>query len=174
MLVAGLGCREATERATPSMFTVNGCFPMSDMSAHAILLNFRMALQAIVPFVEQVGIKWKRPDAYDEWDAIASTLFEEIVVKAVMWSLPEDEQKEFQLPRCDLLLSSYGASNWIQVTHPSLQEAHWIFHAFGTQSEPFDVAEIRRVTAGGKPLSDGFESCPVQGATFSLHRREQK
>ena len=138
------------------------------MSTNAIILNLRTALLAMVPVVERVGIAWKRPEAYDEWDAIASTLFQQLVVEVLRWSLPAEAREGFQLPQYDLLLPSYAASSWIEVTHQSLQTGPWVFNAFGTENEPFDVVEVRRVSVDGRPLSDGYETCPIDGARFGL------
>ena len=68
------------------------------MTIASVLLNFRTALLAIVPAVERAGISWKRPDAYDEWDAIATTVFDKLVIEVLRWSLPEEERESFRGP----------------------------------------------------------------------------
>ena len=40
-----------------------------------LLSAFRGALIALVPIMDQVGIKWRDEDAYDDWDDIAATLY---------------------------------------------------------------------------------------------------
>jgi len=138
------------------------------MSTDVLLGNFRAALVALVPMVECAGIAWKRPEAYDEWDAIAGTLFAQLVVEVLRWSLPAEARQGFQLPTYDLLLPSYTGLSWIEVTHPSLGTGCWVFHAFGTETQPFDVVEVRGVTVHGQPLSESYETCPVDGAGFDL------
>jgi len=138
------------------------------MKVTSILLNFRAALLALIPMAEQVGIAWKRPDAYDEWDAIASTLFEKLVVEVLRWSLHEDSQEDFRLPSYDLLLPSYAGLGTLEVVHPSLQPGRWLFHAFGTNNEPFDVVEVRPLADDGRPLSEELQTCPVDGVDFRL------
>lgn len=136
------------------------------MKVTSVLLNFRHALLALVSIVERVGIPWKRPDAYDEWDSIASVLFENLVVKVLRWSLLEDDQGELQLPAYDLLLPTYTDMSTLEVVHPSLQPGRWLFHAFGTESEPFDLVEVRPLAVDGSVLSEELRTCPIDGAVF--------
>lgn len=138
------------------------------MTVTSVVLNFRAALLALVPMVERVGIPWKRPDAYDEWDAIASVLFEKLVVEMLRWSLPEYDQEDFQLPAYDLLLPTYANMGTLEVAHPSLRPGRWLFHAFGTDGEPFDLVEVRSVSVDGAPLSEELKVCPIDGAVFRL------
>lgn len=138
------------------------------MKVTSILLNFRAALLALISMAERVGIAWKRPDAYDEWDAIASTLFENLVVEVLRWSLLEDSWEDFRLPSYDLLLPTYAGLGTLEVVHPSLQPGRWLFHAFGTNNEPFDVIEVRQLADDGTPLSDELQTCPVDGIEFRL------
>ncbi len=138
------------------------------MTVTSVLLNFRSALLALLPSVERVGISWKRPDAYDDWDALATTLFETLVVMVFRWSLPDDKQRDFRIPSYDLLLASYAGSSTLEVTHPSLPAGRWLFHAFGTTNEPFDVVEVREVSAEGLPYGEDLATYPVDGARFRL------
>ena len=138
------------------------------MTVTAILLNFRAALLALASIAERVGIAWKRPDAYDEWDTIAGTLFDKLVVDVLRWSLPETSQKHFRLPLYDSLLPTYGDLGTVEVVHPSLPLGRWLFHAFGTGSEPFDVIEVRLISDDGVPLSKALETCRIDGAEFLL------
>jgi len=138
------------------------------MTVDVVLRNFRRALRGLVPSLERVGIIWKRPDAYDEWDAIATTLFDNLVVSVLRWSLPSVEQEEFRLPSYDLLLASYEGFSTLEVTHPTLRESRWLFHAFGTKDEPFDLVEVREATEEGLPLGEDLEICPLEGTGFRL------
>lgn len=149
------------------------------MTVGDVLLNFRSALCALVPFAEHVGISWKRPDAYDEWDTLATTLFDQLVVSVLTWSLPRSGQAGFRLPAYDLLAESYEGLSTLEVTHPSLQEGRWLFHAFGCKDGPFDIVEVRELTEEGLPFGDDLKICPVEGASFTLRldqgvRREHR
>ena len=138
------------------------------MKVASVMLNFRRALVALVPSVEHVGIPWKRPDAYDEWDKIATTLFDQLVVEVLRWTLPDKEQEDFYLPPYDLLIPDYAELSSLEVTHPTLREGRWIFHAFGTTRDPFDTLEVREVSEEGQPLGDDLTTCSVESAGFRL------
>ena len=113
-----------------------------------VILNFRAALRAVIPMVEKAGVPWKRPDAYDEWDSVATALFESLVVAALRWSLPEDEQEDFELPEYDLLRSSYQGLSAVEV----------------------ETVEVRHLSADGEPIGDVLRECPVEGVQFSLRQ----
>ena len=138
------------------------------MTIASVLLNFRSALLAIMPAVERAGISWKRPNAYDEWDVIATTLFDKLVIDVLRWSLPRKEREGFLMPSYDLLLSTYADSSTLEVVHSLLPDGRWLFHAFGTGSEPFDIVEVRLLADDGRPLAEDLASCPVDGAGFRL------
>lgn len=138
------------------------------MTVTDLLLNFRQALLAVVPTVEKVGTSWRRLDAYDEWDAIASALFNALVFEVLRWSQPERLKERFRLPDYDLLLQSYAGLCVLEVVHPALPSGHHIFHAFGTRKSPFDVVELRRVSETGEPYEQDLTVCPVEGANFRL------
>lgn len=138
------------------------------MKVTDVLLNFRNALLQLIPVAEQVGIPWKRPDAYDEWDAMASVLFENLVEKVLCWSLESKRQESFQLPPYDLIQRSYTGYSTIEVCHPSLQPGRWLFHAFGTEGQAFDRIEVRQVSEDGDPFQEQLMTCGVNGAEFRL------
>ena len=138
------------------------------MKVTSVLLNYRAALHALVPMVDRVGIPWKRPDAYDEWDTIASVVFENLVVKVLRWSLPESDHWQIKLPAYDLLLPTYADMSTIEVVHPSLRPGRWLFHAFDTESEPFDLVEVRPLAVDGSLLSEELNQCSINGAVFNF------
>lgn len=134
-----------------------------------LLLNFRDTLLAVAPKAERVGIPWKRPDAYDDWDAIATTLYDNLVINVIRYSLPESSQDKFELPSYDLLLNSYENMSTIEVSHPQLSDERHVFHAFGTKASPFDVIEVRALTEDGSPLGEDLKMCSLERAQFILH-----
>lgn len=136
------------------------------MTITELLLNFRSALRSVAPLAERVGVPWRRPDAYDEWDDIATVLFVNLVAKVLQWSLVEDTGREAPIAAYDVLLESYENVNAIEVRHTSLNGERFVFHAFGTENAPFDIVEVRRTSLAGRPWSGNLETCPVRGAEF--------
>ena len=138
------------------------------MTITTLLQNFRAALVVLVPRLEKVGIAWQRPDAYDEWDDIARTLFERLVVDVLRWDQPETLRQRFRLPSYDLLLQTYSGLAALEVVHPSLPQGRWQFHAFGTVAEPLDVIEVLQIDEDGRLRSNELTKCPMEGSAFYL------
>ncbi len=139
------------------------------MSTGEVVMNFREALRGLVPVMQKAGIPWKRPDAYDEWDSVATALFESLVVAVLSWSLSDEEREDFRVPEYDVLLESYRGLSTLEVKHAALLgSGRWVFHAFGTKDTPFDSVEVRGVSAAGVPTDEGLVLCPLEGAQFSL------
>lgn len=140
------------------------------MTITEVMLNFRQALFSLVPSMERVGIPWDRSEAYDEWDTIASTVFDVLVVEVLRWSLPKSLQEEFKLPRYDLLLSNYAGLHAIEVetAHPALLSGRNIFHAFSTLNNPLDAVEVRQISNMGVPNSQELIVCPIEEVRFRL------
>lgn len=138
-----------------------------------IVENFRRALSAVVPCAERAGVPWRRPDAYDEWDAVASALYRSLVVEPIRWQLSEANWESFSLPDYDLLRPHYGEFSWIVVGGSKPKEGRFLFHAFATRKQPFDTVEIRRISDSGSPLQPGDELIerPAAGSTYWLVRR---
>jgi hypothetical protein len=138
------------------------------MTVTDMLLNFRQALLAILPAVERVGIPWRRPDSYDDWDAIASAMFNALVVEVFRWHVRSSSNGLFRMPGYDLLLESYTGFCVLEVSHPALQGGRHLFHSFGTCDNPFDMIEVRRISETGDPFDQELTQCSVEGATFRL------
>ena len=138
------------------------------MTITDVLLNFRQALLAILPAVERVGIPWRRPDAYDDWDAITSVMFNTLVVEVFRWSVASSTSGLFKMPGYDLLLESYAGLCVLEVRHAALQGGRHLFHSFGTHDSPFDMIEVRRISETGDPFDQALTQCSVLGATFQL------
>jgi hypothetical protein len=137
------------------------------MNVDALLRNFRSALVAVVPAAEAVGIPWRREDAYDEWDGIATRLYKTLVELPLCWALPESDQERFHLPPYDLLLTRYETTAVVEVTVPSATSQR-VFHAFGSSKEPFDVCECRLIRPDGTPASELVESYPLAEVHFRV------
>lgn len=73
----------------------------------------RSGLAALVPVVERASIPWTEGDAYDDWEAIASTLYEQIVVNTIRNA--EEVADDLKLPKYDLVYPSYGSTAYIEV-----------------------------------------------------------
>lgn len=139
------------------------------MTVLETILNFKQALIAVVPAFEKAGLSWRRPDAYDEWDAVASALFTSLVVEVLRWQLPERLRDGFRLARYDLLLDSYRDVSTIEVVNfQATSDDRLVFHALGSEREAFDSVEVRSVSAEGEARSDTLELLPLRDVSLRL------
>ena len=120
-----------------------------------LVLVFRDALRALVPHVERVRIEWRESSAYDDWDEIAQTLYETIVVASVLWAMPEDERERCRFAEYNMIYASYAGKTVIAVNGTSAGE-RLVFHSFATEKEPFDRARVCRVDVDGRVLEGDF------------------
>lgn len=138
------------------------------MNVTELIKNFQAALADLASAAERVRIPWRRPDAYDEWDSLATAAYNCLVVTPCCWSQPTAEQAAFRLPPYDLLLESYAGYSVIEVGPDSPPGIIQVFHALGTTHEPFDTIEWRSVDFSGRPRSEDLRTCPLHDARLAL------
>lgn len=138
------------------------------MKITALISNFRAGLIGLLPSIVRVGIPWKRPDAYDDWDELTSSLYKLLVVDVVRWAVPMAEQEGFRLPDYDLLLPTYDGLSLIEVLPSAPAGTLRIFHALGTIREPFDIVEWRSISLGGIPQSEALGTSPADEVELRL------
>jgi hypothetical protein len=131
-------------------------------------MNFRAGLLGLVPCFERVGIPWKRPEAYDEWDNSATAVYQALIVEPLRSTLAEAERDVFSLADYDMLLPTYAGKSVIEVLPACSYKTMKVFHALGTVSNPFDVVELRSVRRNGLPQSDVLETIPLEGTKFAF------
>lgn len=138
------------------------------MTVTELVLNFRSALLAVLPMVEALRIPWKRGDAYDEWDDLASCMYEQLVGSLISALSASTSEEPVRLAAYDMMLRGYGGYATIDVQSDALGPGRWVFHAFCTEAEPFDAIEVREVSSDGAPCSEGLRTCALSGCRFSL------
>lgn len=138
------------------------------MKVTDLIMNFRMALFVLIPSIERVGIPWKRPDAYDEWDNIAAALYQALIVEPLRSCLPEADRNLFSLPDYDMVLPSYMTHSVIEVLPARDDGFIKVFHALGTSDKPFDMVEWRAIGVNGLPDSDIIETTNLENVRFAL------
>lgn len=131
-----------------------------------LLLVFRDALRALVPHLERARIEWRDGSAYDDWDEIAQTLYEKIVVSSLLWAMPEDDRERSQFPDYSMTYASYAGKTVIAVNRTSTEE-RLVFHSFATEKDPFDKVRVCKVDRDGRVLGD-FVLLDADTATYSV------
>jgi hypothetical protein len=138
------------------------------MTVTDVILNFRSALVAILPMVKALGIPWRRGDAYDEWDDLASCMYRQLVSNLLPTLDSPSGGSPVRLAAYDMMLPDYRQYATVEVQNSTLGHGRWIFHAFGTDSVPFDVVEVRELGSDAVPCSEEFRTCPLSGSQFLL------
>lgn len=137
------------------------------------LLNvFRDALLAIVPVVERAMMGWRDEEAYDDWDAIADVLYEQLVVASVRWSLAETDHAAFKMPPYNTLVESYNDLRFFAVTAPTLR-APGAFHSFSTTGTAFDTVRVRELDEYGEIVGEGVIAVPIESVQYSLATKDR-
>jgi hypothetical protein len=104
---------------------------------------FRDGLIALLPIAERAHIPWKEHEAYDDWDAIATTLFEQVVLRSVRWSLAENQAEQLSLAPYDMAMDSYSSLSTLVIGRDGRPGETLVFCAFATQVTPFDTVKCR-------------------------------
>jgi hypothetical protein len=105
-------------------------------SIKELLLNYKGALQSLIPWLEKSNIPYKEGDAYDEWDAITTTLYESIVINSINYS---DELKDkIPFSKYDFKYQDYNNLNFILCENPKGKSEFLIFVSFNTEDN-FEV-----------------------------------
>jgi len=140
--------------------------PTTSFTIKELLDIFRSGLAALVPIVERAGIPWRAGEAYDDWDAIASVLYEQIVANTLRAcrDLPDD----LELPRYDLIYPSYDNMAHFEVVSLPDTCVYGVFVGFDA-SEP-NFSQIKYVPVGKQAdeavLIMPFNDCGIRLRTF--------
>jgi hypothetical protein len=95
-----------------------------------LLLNYKGALQSIIPWLDKSNIPYKEGEAYDEWDTITSTIFETIVINSINYSDELTDKKDF--PKYDFQYQDYNNLNLILCENPIGKNEFLVFVSFST------------------------------------------
>ncbi len=106
---------------------------------------FASALFALIPFAEQLSIPWRDGDSYDDWDAMAEALWENLVVGTIVEAGPTSSP--LHLPRYDFSYDSYPFSDVLVVSGEGPE-------LLVVQRIVLDGTPIARVMAARVRLSD--------------------
>jgi hypothetical protein len=131
---------------------------------------FRQGLVALVPVAEKARMPWRDGEAYDDWDAIAECLYDNLVVRAVVYA--REGGREVRLPKYDMVCPSYKGA-FIQVEGGSVPEGTTAaFVGFAAVSPDFASVKWVRVLPSGDVPNQKVEYSPCDACKFCLVRGE--
>jgi len=129
----------------------------------------RQALTALVPVVEMARMPWRDGEAYDDWDAIAECLYDNLVVRTLVYA--REAGMNLELPKYDLVYSSYKGT-FIQVEGPGIPaEVTAVFIGFAGISPDFADVKWIRVLPSGDIVGQEIGYSPFAACRFYLVRR---
>lgn len=131
--------------------------------------NFRKALVSLVPCAEKINLPWKECEAYDQWDNVASVLFNNFVKFPISWALIKREESNLMIPNYDTLYENYTDFSFItylsgyntKVTYP-------VFHSFVTRKALFDTVRFIKFDNNGKNTHGMFLEVPFMDTEFAF------
>lgn len=136
-----------------------------------LVLILQGAFRAIVPSLERARIPWREGEAYDDWDAIAEVLFEQVVLRSVRSALPQGDVKSLRFPRYGMLYPDYSEFSFIARRIESGQGPVDVFHSLATDAKPFDRVRFVRLERDGRPVRGDLLSSVLDGTRLRLMYR---
>jgi hypothetical protein len=113
------------------------------------LNEFRECLDALSPVMTRHDIPWRDGEAYDDWDRIAETLFDVLVVGPSRLALAEANlDGVLPIPAYGFSYASYEAHSWFDFGG---EGEHLAFQEF-VADDGFEVVRAVRVDASGRVL----------------------
>jgi len=107
-------------------------------SVTELLVIFRGALLAIMPWLDKAKIKWKEGEAYDDWDNIAESLYANIVCS----SLTGEISSEYRIAKYNFNYDDYVSINFLEIRDENNYEKKFAFVAFQSNSYPLDSVKV--------------------------------
>ncbi len=124
-------------------------------------------LSALTPYMSKVGIPWKEPNNYDDWDEIAGAVYSSVVGKTVAYTV---EGKGFRkLAPYGLCMPTYAEASFLFSTQFGREAA---FVKLVTSNDAFDTVLFISLNAEGKPTDEWKKSALRQTQFFALLRSE--
>src|SRR5476649_2526097 len=111
-----------------------------------LVRTFSECLRALTPYVSRVGITWQDGQNYDDWDAIAQTLYATVIDNSIAYTVLG---KDFvKLTPYGRTMPDYAECSFLYCTEAGESAPFLIL----VQSEaPFDTAVFIELDRNGKP-----------------------
>jgi hypothetical protein len=110
-----------------------------------LVMIFSECLRSLTPHVKKVGIEWEEGKNYDDWDAIAQTLYSAVVGSTIAYTV---EGRGFRgLAPYALIMPDYSELSFLFC----IQSKQLPFLRLERSERPFDSAVFLELDAEGKP-----------------------
>ena len=136
-----------------------------------IISNFRAALMAMLPVLEKANIPWRNVGMYDDFDGIAESLFEWMVLHKLENNAIEQFDTVPELAKYGYIYKNYSKKSFIQVIIEKDETFDlYVFNFISTKDTPFDTMICNIIDFDGN-LKDQDVEVPFEGAKFRFQSR---
>jgi len=135
---------------------------------------FRESLIALVPILEKVGVTWPNAngyEGYDQWDEIAETLFDNVVIDPIFYAITAESRESLLWSKYDINYQDYSSLSYVLVrpeTSSELLDARLVFLRFSSKECLFDTVSCVPINEQGFRITADTVSLNVVGAKFSF------
>lgn len=129
-------------------------------SVTELLAIFKGALLAIIPWLEKAKIKWKEGEAYDDWDNISESLYENIVCSSLIGEIAS----EYTIAKYNFNYNDYSSIDFIEVMDKDNSEKIFAFVAFQSSFTPLDHIKVAELDKTNKVV--GYTYLKPDGLEF--------
>jgi len=137
----------------------------------AIISNFRAALLAMLPVFEKSNIPGRNVGMYDDFDGIAVSLFEWMVLHKLQQKAIEQFDTVPELAKYGYIYKNYSKKSFIQVIIEKDENFDlYVFNFISTKDAPFDTMICNIIDFDGN-LKDQDVEIPFDGAKFKFQSR---
>lgn len=138
------------------------------MTVNVLLANLRDALSALAPVAERAHISWRDGEAYDDWDDLASCVYEILVGRTIAADASAGPGV-LPLAPYDMRLPSYAEHSSFAVA--TEDGSALFFNKLSAGEGDFGAAETVPATLGGRLLDAEPVVLPIDSVSWTLLRR---
>lgn len=138
------------------------------VTANALLANLRDALSALAPVAERARISWRDGEAYDDWDDLASCVYDVLVGRTIVADVSAGPEA-LPLAPYDMRLPSYAEHSAIAARADD--GSVLFFNRLLAGDGDFAAAEVLSASLDGRLLEVGPAVLPIDSVSWLLLRR---
>lgn len=135
------------------------------VTANALLANLRDALSALVPVAERARISWREGEAYDDWDDLASCVYDVLVSRTIAADVGAGREA-LPLAPYDMRLPSYAEHSAIAARTDD--GSVLLFNRLLAGEGDFAAAEAVSASLDGRLLEAGPAVLPIDSVSWLL------
>ena len=109
-----------------------------EMSINELISIFRGSLIALIPWLDKAKIKWEDGVAYDDWDNIVESLYQNIVCA----SLVGEVLAEYNIAKYNYYYKDFTSIEFIEVKTSVESREQYVFIGFQSISTYFDSVKV--------------------------------